>query len=83
MESIVTEFIKYIIAGLAALGAGGRHRHSVHIEMFGDRDASRSRPSSDAHALYGDWEAVGNDLRKAMDDVRRETDYSEALPEPF
>lgn len=74
--------LRYLAAGLAALGAAGRPGHSVYIELLGQRGPSRDRSRTDAQAIHGDWQAVGNDLRGAMEKVRREATDPEVLPEP-
>ena len=74
--------LRYLTAGLAAFGAAGRPGHSVYIELFGQTEPNRDRSRTDAQAIYSDWQAVGGDLRGAMEKVRREAGDPEALPEP-
>ncbi len=68
--------LRYVSAGLAAIGAAGRPGYTVSIPIFGWSafgaesgvgPATRDRRRTDADALAGDWRAVGGDLRSAME----------------
>ena len=70
--------LRYVSAGLKAIGAAGRPGRTVYIEVFGQTEAPNVPSRTDAEAMSSDWEAVGSDLRRAMDEISNEEELEEA-----